>query len=172
MNANGPVLRDIHLPTAAWWPLAPGWWLLAALILLVVLAGAWFAWWRARRRPLAAALREVDRLAAAFARDADMAVLVEGASRLLRRVARRIEPAVASTRGEVWRAFVHVSAGDADTRKALDALLDARYRARPALDAETLLAALRTWCRHALGMRRVSSRHAEISGQPTRAMPT
>lgn len=172
MNASGPVLRDIHLPTAAWWPLAPGWWLLVALVLLLVVAGAWFARWRARRRPLAAALREVDRLAAAFARDADIAALVDGASRLLRRIARRIEPAVASAHGEVWRAFVHASAGDADTRKALDALLAARYRAQPALDAEALLTALHTWCRHALGIRRAAPRHAEIPDQRTQAMST
>lgn len=159
MTANGPVLRDIHLPPAAWWPLAPGWWMLLALVVLSAVFGAWWCMRRARRRPRVAALREVDALAAAFARDGDAGRLADGASRLLRRVARSIDPAAAARDGEAWRAFLHAHARGAAEREALDGLVDARFRAQPRLDAPALLATLRAWCRSALadgGARKVS----------------
>ena len=150
MNVDGPVLRDIHLPPAPWWPPAPGVWLVLALVVAALGATAWWLWRHARRRPLRAALREVDRIGQAWATDRDATNLLDGASRLLRRVARRIDPAAASASGDAWRGFVHRYAPDEDTRATLDAFLDARYRAQPALDAQVLLPALRTWCRRAL----------------------
>ncbi len=147
---NGPQLRDIHLPAAPWWPPAPGWWVLAAAVLLVALGVAW--WWRraARARLPRAVLREIDALEAGYARDGDAARVVDGASRLLRRVARRVEPEVASRTGEAWRAFVHRYARAAVTRAALDQLADARFRAQPTVEIQALLVALRQWCRDAL----------------------
>lgn len=150
MSAPGPVLRDIHVPPAAWWPPAPGWWLLAALV--VVAAGCIAWWWRrhARRRALRVVLREIDAMQAVHARDGNDAQLADAASRLLRRVAFRINPAVASQDGAVWRTFLHAHAFDAATRQALDTLAETRFRAHPALDAPRLCAALRAWCRAAL----------------------
>lgn len=150
MNADGPVLRDIHLPSAAWWPPAPGWWIVAAAVLLGACAIAWLQWRRARRRPLRASIREVDSLAIAYARNRDATQLVDGASRLLRRVARMIDPAAASRSGDAWRAFLRVYGCDMATQDALDHLVEARFRAHPVPDAPALLAALRTWCRDAL----------------------
>lgn len=150
MTAEGPVLRDIHLPTAGWWPPAPVWWLLAALLLFGAAGIAWLLWRHARRRPLRAALREIGILESSFARDGDVAWLADAASRLLRRIARRIDPVAASRSGEAWRAFVHRHANDAGTRKILDELIEARFRAQPALDVPALMAALRAWCREAL----------------------
>lgn len=150
MNGNGPVLRDIHLPDAAWWPPAPGWWIVAALVVLASGIIAALLWRRARLRVRRAALREIDSLEAAYARDADAARLADGASRLLRRVARLVEPEAASLAGEAWRAFLHRHARTEATRAALDRLLAARYLARPGLDAPALLAALRAWCGSAL----------------------
>lgn len=173
MNADGPVLRDIHLPSAAWWPLAPGWWLLAVLVLLAVAAGVWFARRRMRRRPLAAALREIDRLAAAFAHDGDAAALVDGASRLLRRVALRVAPDAAAQAGASWQAFVQSHASDAGTRRALDEFARERFRAQPVLDAPALLAALRAWCRSALRrrMRGSATPRSDAHAGDTRATP-
>lgn len=150
MNAVGPVLRDIHVPQAAWWPLAPGWWL---VVLAALLAGAGIVlWWRRRGGDavLATALREIDAMASDDAVARDPARLAESASRLLRRVAVRVQPALASRDDAAWRAFVHAHARDARTRAAIDNLLDARFRARPELDAPALIVALRCWCGSAL----------------------
>lgn len=170
MNPQGPVLRDIHLPPAAWWPPAPGWWILAAVVLLAMGGIAWLWWRHAMRRPLRAALREVDALEAHYARDHDAARLVDGASRLLRRVARGIDPGVASRSGDAWHAFVQRHGRDAGTQGALDDLVDARFRAHPAPDAPALLAALRSWCRDALrGGLRARKRRSEARGEAASA---
>lgn len=150
MNAGGPVLRDIHLPPAAWWPPAPGWWIVAALVVLASCATAWLLWRRARQRPCRAALREIDSLEAAYVRDGDAVRLADGASRLLRRVACLVEPGAASLAGDAWRVFLHRHAPNEATQAALDRLVAARYVAHPALDAPALFAALRAWCRGAL----------------------
>lgn len=150
MNDSGPALRDIHLPPARWWPPAPGWWL---LLLVVIALGVGVAWWwrrRARRRPLRSILREIDAIEAAYASNGDDARVAEAASRLLRRLARRIDPASATQSGATWHEFVHRYARDAATRQALDSLMDVRFRAHPALDVPAVTAALRAWCRAAL----------------------
>lgn len=157
MNAHGLVLRDIHVPHAAWWPLAPGWWLAAVAVLLLLAGIGW--WWRRRASgsTLAVALHEIDVMASAYAIDCDARRVVESASRLLRRVAVRVQPAVASQGGNAWRDFVHRHARDAATRRILDQMIDARFRAQPELEVPMLLAALRSWCVDALRAR--SPRH-------------
>ena len=150
---NGPVLRDIHLPPAHWWPLAPGWWLLAVLLVLAALGVAWWLRRAARAHPLRVAMREIDALEAAHAHDGDAGRLVDGASRLMRRVALRVAPAAAAQTGAGWRTFVHTHAADANIRQVLDELASERFRAQPALDAPALLSALRAWCRDALRAR-------------------
>jgi hypothetical protein len=150
MNDTGPVLRDIHLPPPAWWPPAPGWWLLALVAAVAAVGVAW--WWRRRerRRPLRSVLREIHAIEAAHADHRDDARVAEQASRLLRRVARRIDPVAATRNGDAWRAFVHRHAPEAKTREALDSLMDVRFHAHPVLDMPAVTAALRAWCRTAL----------------------
>jgi hypothetical protein len=117
------------------------------------LAALGLVWWRrhaARGGTLRAALREIDILEAAHARDRDDLRLADGASRLMRRVALRIEPQVSAQGGAAWRAFVQRHARDAATSEILDRLAVARFRARADLDAQSLLVALRAWCTHAL----------------------
>jgi hypothetical protein len=151
MKANGPVLRDIHVPPVSWWPPAIGWWLLAALVLIAIVAGTVFVI-RHRRRahPRRAARRELDALAACFARDRDSHALAAGLSRLLRRIALMIEPAAAAKNSAEWRAFLEHRAPGAFGDEQLGVLLEAPYRERPAFDAEALLAATRNWCERAL----------------------
>jgi hypothetical protein len=155
------VLKDIHLPPANWWPPAPGWWLLAVLLLLVVGALAWWLWRSVRGTTLRAALREVDALQAAHARDGNAALLADGASQLMRRVALRVAPGAAAQTGAAWRAFVFAHAPDEGTGRALDALSGERFRPQPKLDAQALLAALRAWCRNALRPRRPTPFHGK-----------
>lgn len=173
---NGPVLRDIHLPSAPWWPLAPGWWLLLGALVLLALGIAWWLRRQANHRPLRAALREVDALAASHAADGDDAGLADGASRLLRRIALRVDPSAAAQTGAAWSAFLAAHARDSNTRCALDALAVQRFRAQPSLDAPALLVALRTWCRDALNgratsPRRVASAPFVTKGANTRHRP-
>ena len=158
---NGPVLRDIHLPPAHWWPPAPGWWLLAAVLLLAATGVAWWLRRMARGNPVRTALREIDALEAAHARDGNTRYLTDGASRLMRRVARRVAPDVAAQAGAAWDAFVQSHAPDEATRHALNVLASERFRAQPMLDAPDLLAALRAWCRNALRARTSTPFHAK-----------
>lgn len=150
MNGAGPVLRDIHLPPAPWWPPAPGWWMLAALLVLLALATAW--WLQRRTRSSVAQLvqHEIALLESAFARNQDAAALAAGASRLLRRVALRIEPAAAAAGGDDWRAFLHRRAGDDRIAAVLDELATAPFQREPRVDAASTLDALRSWCTRAL----------------------
>lgn len=148
---TGPALRDIHVPPVSWWPPATGWWLLAALVLIAIGAGVWLVG-RHRRRayPRRAARRELDALAARFARDRDAHVLAAELSRLLRRIALMIEPAAAARGADGWRDFLERRAPGAFDDGQLGALLEAPYRADAAFEAEALLAATRRWCECAL----------------------
>ena len=96
------VLRDIHQPPAPpLWPPAPGWWLLVAALLLVIAAWAWFATRRRKRRRLVAALfDEALRTAPTPAEQ------VAAMSELLRRAARRRDPAADRLDGEAWLEFL------------------------------------------------------------------
>jgi hypothetical protein len=153
---SGPVLRDIHLPPAHWWPPAPGWWLVAVMLLLAAGGVAWWLRRTTRGTPVRAALREIAALEAAYARDGNTRRLVDGASRLMRRVALRIAPGTAAQTGAAWRAFVVAHAPDESAGLALDVLAGERFRPQPKLDAPALLAALRAWCRTALRARHSS----------------
>lgn len=150
---NGPLLRDIHLPPAPWWPLAPGWWLLAGLMVLAAVGVVWWLRHVARAHPMRAAMRAIDALEAAHACDGNTVRLADEASRLMRRVALHVAPGTAAQTGAAWQAFVQSYAPDEATRNALDALARERFRAQPVLDAPALLAALRRWCRNALRTR-------------------
>ncbi|HEX6613661.1 MAG TPA: DUF4381 domain-containing protein [Rhodanobacteraceae bacterium] len=151
MSASGPALRDIHVPPVSWWPPAIGWWLLAILVLIAIAGGAILVV-RARRRaqPRRAVRRELDALAARFARDRNPHALAAGLSKLLRRIALMIEPAAAAKDAAGWRAFIEQRVPGAFGDAQLGALLEAPYRAHPDFDAEALLAAARTWCKRAL----------------------
>jgi hypothetical protein len=96
------VLRDIHQPPApGWWPPAPGWWIVFAVIALALLAVLAWTWRRRRRQRAAAAL--FDRAVAAAATPATQ---VAAMSELLRRAARRRDPAADRLQGQAWLAFL------------------------------------------------------------------
>lgn len=144
-TAQGPALRDIHLPPApSWWPPAPGWWLLAVLALAAMVAGGWL--WRSRRLRRAseqALLVEVDTLAARL-RDRPQQ-LAAGLHQLLRRAAMRIDPHAASCSGDAWHSVLARVAIDSATLDAVVALDAALYRPHAAFDADAAVAATRRW---------------------------
>ncbi|HET7563034.1 MAG TPA: DUF4381 family protein [Rhodanobacteraceae bacterium] len=150
MKSAGPVLRDIHLPPAAWWPPAPGWWILAASVVVLTVVTVWWLWRRSRTDVAQLVQREITQLESAFARNQDTAALAAGASRLLRRVARRVEPAAAVAGGDAWREFLHRHAPDEQGAAVLEALATTSFQRQPRIDAVKLLDALRSWCTHAL----------------------
>ena len=167
--ANGPDLRDIHLPPdPSWWPPAPGWWILAIVLLAAISFGAWMLVreWRERqwRRRVAA---ELDRIAATHG--AQPVQLAAEVSQLLRRASLLIEPNAAALEGDAWLAFLDRqidggTATKADVRFQSDAgraLIDAPYRRvdDPAANVDTgaLIGLARSWLKRALprGRRRV-----------------
>lgn len=147
---NGPILRDIHVPPAPWWPPGPGWWLVAALVLIALVVAAWLLHRHAARAALRAALREIDALQVHWQRTGDAAASIDHASRLLRRAAVRVDPQVAAQSGDAWRSFVLRYARAPATREALAGLLAVRFRAPAAIAVPALCGALRAWCRVAL----------------------
>lgn len=96
------VLRDIHQPPAPpLWPLAPGWWLVFAAVVLAAGIWAWLAARRRKRRHLIAAVFDE-----ALARAPTPAAEVAAMSELLRRAARRRDPAADTLDGEAWLRFL------------------------------------------------------------------
>lgn len=161
--AQGPVLRDIHVPpTPAWWPPAPGWWLLAAVALVAMAAACWL--WRKRRhrRELERrVLSEVDALAAQW-RDRPQQ-LAAGLHQLLRRAASRIDGRSATCRGDAWRQLLASVKTDDATVAALMSLDMAMYRPHAAFDADEAVAATRRWLQAAWRQRKPASRRASIA---------
>ena len=134
-------LRDWHLPDpVSWWPPAPGWWLLAGLILL----GLWLAIrggrrWRRQSSSTRAALRQLDALGKALARDGDQRRFVVGVSQLLRRLAlvRFPREQVAGLSGDAWLGFLDATGGGGSFAQGAGRVLaESAYRADAAFDAE------------------------------------
>jgi hypothetical protein len=144
---SGPVLRDIHLPPAPnWWPPAPGWWVLAA-VLLIALAGCGL-WYRRRRRrqlQLARVLDELDGLLRDYRRLGDAPSLAAGLHQLLRRAARRLDPAAAQHQGAAWQETLARIALPAPMQAQLLALEQQMYRPDQSIDADASALAVRRW---------------------------
>lgn len=157
MAGELPALRDIHLPAPpSVWPPAPGWWLLAVATLVALgFAVRALLRWReraARRRRLLAefeALRPVSD-------DADaVPAYLSALSAFLRRLARAVSADAAVLRGDDWIRFLDRH-GDGFATYA-DALTDAAWRPRAAVDVAALHALARTHLQRVLAreLRRV-----------------
>ncbi|HNR91190.1 MAG TPA: DUF4381 domain-containing protein [Dokdonella sp.] len=148
MNANGPVLRDIHLPAdPSWWPPAPGWWLLAAIGLAVIAFGIWRIVHATRRRRWRnAVIGELDAIARRHAEGGDAARLAAELSILLRRAARLVDARATTLQGDDWLAFLDAQLDtDAFTRGAGHVLADAPWQRAAAFDTDAVLALVRRW---------------------------
>jgi len=102
LQAGELPLRDIHEPPAPpWWPPAPGWWIVAGILLLLFAWLAWRYWRRVRARRLAERVFD-EAVAAAATPTARVAAMSE----LLRRAARRRDPAADTLAGDDWLRFL------------------------------------------------------------------
>jgi hypothetical protein len=142
--AQGPQLRDIHLPLPpSWWPPAPGWWLLAVALLAISIFLVVYLYKKIRRRRWRkSVMAEFDR-AVAVARD-DGAALATALSTFLRRLAMRTTPAAATLAGDAW--LQHLDgriASDEFSTGVGRALIEAPYRAHAQFDAPALVALVR-----------------------------
>jgi len=132
---DDPTLKllDIHQPLPPpWWPPAPGWWLLAAVLLLVIAIAAWLLWRRRQRMHALARLFD-DNVRAMATPAAQVAAISE----LLRRAARRRDPAADTLQGQDWLRFLDAGSkqplfGDDHARL----LLDGGFR--PSVDAQAV----------------------------------
>lgn len=134
-------LHDVHPGIApGWWPPAPGWWMLAAVVLLAVLMLA--MWWWRRHRHHTAVLRLFDD---AVDRAQTPAQQVAAMSELLRRAARRLDPAADRMQGEAWLRLLDTGLADQPFLTGAGALLlDGGFRADVAqADAAALRAVAR-----------------------------
>jgi len=123
MLAPELVLRDVHVPAApGLWPPAPGWWLVAAAILLVASIAA-FMHWR-RRKKQQAWQRAFDQACA----DPSHTAQIAGLSELLRRAARRVDPAADRLQGDAWLQFLDGEEGRGFSEGPGRLLLDGGYR--------------------------------------------
>jgi hypothetical protein len=149
--ADGPVLRDIHLPPApGWWPPAPGWWLLAGICILclfvVIITLRRLVKVRRQHR---AVLRELERCIDGT-RD-DPIALATALSGFLRRLALREAPAAAAYDGERWLEYLDRDSGSREFRHGIGrVLIEAPFRSTMNYDAPALIALVRRWTRNAL----------------------
>lgn len=96
------ALRDIHpMPPPSWWPPAPGWWLVAAVMVAALAVWAWCVRRRQRHRAQVALLFDD-----AVANAGSPAQAVAAMSELLRRAARRHDPAADRLQGDAWLALL------------------------------------------------------------------
>ena len=134
-------LHDVHPGMApSWWPPAPGWWMVAAMLLLIFAVVVW--WWLRRRRLHCARLRLFDE---AVDRAETPSQQVAAMSELLRRAARRRDPAADRLAGDAWLHFLDDGQPGKPFSSGAGALLrDGGFRADV---AEADVAALRTLAR-------------------------
>jgi hypothetical protein len=137
-------LHDIHQPPAPpWWPPAPGWWWLAAVMVALLLFAAW--WWLRARRRRAAIVRLFDERVRAAATPVER---IAAMSELLRRAARRRDPAADRLQGDAWLAFLDNAKATGAPRNFSEGagrvLLEGGFRREmDAADADALLSLAR-----------------------------
>lgn len=118
-------LRDVHLPPPpGWWPPAAGWWWVAGALLLLVLAVFYFV----RRRR--ARLRRWERLFDTDSAAVDNATRIAAMSVLLRRAARRLDPAADTLQGDAWLHWLDGRKGTDFSQGPGRLLLDGGFRPR------------------------------------------
>jgi hypothetical protein len=142
--AQGPDLRDIHLPPPpSWWPPAPGWWLLALLILALSTFIFLYLYKKLQqRRHRLALMAEFERTVAAAKDDAP--ALAAALSGFLRRLSRHDSPASVALAGDAWLAYLDSRVAGVEFSSGIGrALIEAPFRAQADYDADALIALVR-----------------------------
>ena len=138
MDADAPVLKDIHLPAApGWWPPAPGWWVLAAIVLALIVFALW-KWGKnhQRQKRETAVMAELRRVRADWLQHANPQRLCADLSNFLRRLSRPVDAGSVALNGEAWLGFLDRHGdGFGDDGKAL---ILAPYRPGLAIDVDRL----------------------------------
>lgn len=156
MKADGPELRDIHLPAdPSWWPPAPGWWVLLGIVLvLVAVALILLRKWQRRRRWRVRVMSELDSIAAHQQRETDPVRVVAEVSQLLRRASRLLDTAAPSLHGEAWLRFLDGPLEGTDFSDGIGrVLLEGPYRRDLDMDTDALLALARRWLQRVVAER-------------------
>ncbi|MDQ3039049.1 MAG: DUF4381 domain-containing protein [Pseudomonadota bacterium] len=119
-------LRDVHSGIApSWWPPAPGWWMVAAVVILIA---AGIAWWRWRKSRHQNAILQLFN--GALDRAETPSQQVAAMSELLRRAARRHNPAADRLEGDAWLQFLDDDEpGEPFSKGAGALLLEGGFRA-------------------------------------------
>lgn len=118
-------LRDVHLPPPpGWWPPAAGWWWVGLAVLAGLAVVGVLAYRRHQRRRRWVQLFEADTAAH------DNAARVAAISVLLRRAARRLDPAADTLQGEAWLRWLDGRKGTDFSQGAGRVLLDGGFRPR------------------------------------------
>lgn len=119
----GLVLRDVHVPPApSFWPPAPGWWLVATVVVALLV----LAWWLRRRQGIRT--RSWQRLFDAACEQSSPPAQVGAISELLRRAARRADPASEKLEGRQWLEFLDGRRPGEFSEAHADLLLEGGYR--------------------------------------------
>lgn len=147
---DGPVLRDIHVPEASFWPPAPGWWVLLGVALLAIFTGIWWLRrWRRRRKLWRVVEAEVNRLKALHDSQSNAAGVVAGLSQLMRRVA-RMRGALVHLDGAAWHAELDRLAPGVLDAECMNELRQALYGKKVDTDPQKLLVDCSRWLRVAV----------------------
>jgi hypothetical protein len=157
MKADGPELRDIHLPAdPSWWPPAPGWWVLLVILLVLVWVAVTLLRRRQRRRRWQArVMSELDAIAAHQQRAPDAVQLAAELSQLLRRASRLLDSTAPALHGDAWLSFLDKPLGGTDFTDGIGrVLLEGPYRRDLNMDADALLELAHRWLKRAIAERR------------------
>lgn len=147
---TGPVLRDIHVPQASWWPLAPGWWILLAVVLLLLGVVVWLLRKHIRRKHRLRSLdAELSIVEAQFEHDENKANLASGLSELIRRAA-VLRGGNAQLTGQAWLAELERLASGCLQEQDVTILESAPYQRQCEFDAQALTRNCRQWLRIAV----------------------
>ena len=152
MNPQNPLaqLRDVHAPDSiSWFPMAMGWWIVLALVLGTMLGLMWLVvrGYKASEYKRDAQ-KELEKIKQEYVAHKDNIALAFNVSRLLRRVAlyRLPRHQVASKVSKDFAEILLQLSTEKQAAKALaSALGENLFSETPALEAEQIIRAAKTW---------------------------